>query len=297
MKRWFAFLLLLVFAACQAIPPESPEPIEPVIPIDPLPPDGFLETWHKDQPLKRFIGADLYGHIDGGAEVFLELGFDQVVVQHYSGQAGEVVVEHYIMTDAEAALGVYLLHCGKEEHVPFLKARHTASLYQVQCVHGSAYIKINNPSGSVEAGDSLPAFAEYMLQCLPDSPLPGFFDSLPMQGRIAGSERVIRGPCTLERIYLLGSGDILQLGGKITAKSASYKDETGERFSRIQVDYDSAEATQAALLNVKQHLDPYLEEISESDRHLTFKDYAAKFGKIEVEGSRLNATVGLQEAP
>lgn len=299
MKTGLAFTLLVFMAACQAVPVESPEPVFPPAEaiVEPMPPDGFMDQWQKDGPARRFTGADLYGHINGGAEVFLELGFEHVEVQRYRGTAGEVVVEQYAMTDPGAALGVYLLHCGKEERHPSIAARHTASRYQVQFVRGSAYIKVNNPEGDPDVGAVLPRFAAYMAELLPGESTERFFTALPDAGRIPGSERVIRGPYTLERIYLLGPGDILQLEGTITALAASYKDEGGQRFSRIFADYDSPQKAVAALGHLNANLDPYLEVVSADDRCLIFKDYAGKFGKIEIDGSRLNAAVLLNDLP
>ena len=46
-----------------------------------LPADGFSGMWKKNGPMKVFTSEDLYGHINGGAEAFLELGFEQLTVQ------------------------------------------------------------------------------------------------------------------------------------------------------------------------------------------------------------------------
>jgi hypothetical protein len=91
----------------------------------PLPPDGFLNTWHREASPRVFEGADLYGHINGGAEVFLELGFDRLDVVRYDADGAAVEVERYRMTDPVAALGIYLMKCGA---VPYdrsgCRARH-----------------------------------------------------------------------------------------------------------------------------------------------------------------------------
>src|SRR5512146_1704116 len=74
-----------------------------------LPADGFAGGWKKAEAPKRFTQADLYGYIDGGAELFLEYGFEQLTVQKYRNGADEFTVEAYRMTDPAAATGIYLM--------------------------------------------------------------------------------------------------------------------------------------------------------------------------------------------
>ena len=78
------------------------------VPADDLmPPDGFLGSWQSSDERRTFTTESLYDHIDGGAELFLELGFDRVEVQHYTAGEAEVAVEVYLMRDSPAALGIY----------------------------------------------------------------------------------------------------------------------------------------------------------------------------------------------
>ena len=48
-----------------------------------MPADGAVGAFAKSAPMKVFTSADLYGHINGGAEAFLEIGFEQLTVQKY----------------------------------------------------------------------------------------------------------------------------------------------------------------------------------------------------------------------
>ena len=64
-----------------------------------LPPSGFLGSWNLEGKPRLFPGSELYGHIDGGAEIFFEFGFQEATVQRYRSPAGELVVECYRMSD------------------------------------------------------------------------------------------------------------------------------------------------------------------------------------------------------
>lgn len=262
---------------------------------DPLLPERFPNRWEKQGEPKRFTSAELYGYINGGAEVFLELGFERLIVQPYIAAAGEIIVEVYRMSDAPAALGVYLLHAGREVRVPELDVRHTANLYQIQFVKGKTYVKLNNPSGSSEAGSALPEVARSVAELLPDDPGIDLFARLPAAGRISGTERVIRGPFTLERICFLGKGDLLMQKGKVTALAADYCDDKGETFSRIVVEYPDQEAATAAFNHLAERVDPGLEIVHKAPADLIFKDFSNRFGKIETRGRLIELKVHLAE--
>jgi hypothetical protein len=269
-------------------------------PADPFPPEDF-EGWKKTPENHRFQGAELYGYIDGGAEVFLELGFDHLDVRHYKkGDGAEVVVEIYFMTDETAALGAYLLHTSKEKRCDDLPSwlRHTASRFQLQLVRGAAYAKLNNPEGDAAAGEALPRFAAYLAEHLKASDSPErILAALPAEGRVEGTERILRGPFTLERVFTFGEGDILQLKGKVTALSAGYESPDGGWTTLILVEYPDEEACRAAFAHLCENLDSYMEKLEATKDRLVFKDYAGKFGEVRREGASLRATVGLSAQP
>jgi len=97
--------------------------------------------------MKVFTSEDLYGHINGGAEAFLELGFEQLTVQKYRDGANELAVEIYRMTDPTAARGIYLARCGRETPDQALRERHTASRQQVLLQRHRYYMVVYNTAG------------------------------------------------------------------------------------------------------------------------------------------------------
>lgn len=259
-----------------------------------LPPEGFLRGWHTAGPAEVFEGAGLYGHIDGGAEVFLELGFERLYVQRYLRGKGELSVEIYRMRDPAAALGVYLLKCGRETPVKELGERNTANRWQVLFRKGAFFVQLYNRSGDEETGRDLMPFARYAADRLPDVAGPDPFAGLPAEHRVPGSERVIRGPFTLARTYTLGQGDLLLLEKYgVTAAAAEYEDGKGNTFMRITAAYPDRAAAAAAFVTAKTNLDPYLEVTNESKNALVFKDYAGKGGRIVRSGKVLEILVNL----
>jgi hypothetical protein len=220
-----------------------------------LPPSGFLGTWNVEGRPRRFPGSELYGHIDGGAEIFFEFGFEEATVHKYRSPAGEVVVECYTMSDPLAALGIYLGKCGAETPDPGFPERHTAGRFQLMFVRDRYFVIVDNPAGTPTLAPVLVEFARFIASQLPESRPVTVFDALPGQGQVEGSRRLIRGPVALEAVATLGTGDILQLGGRTAAVSADYSD-AGARYTVLVAIYPDVPAAAAAFRNLTVNLDP-----------------------------------------
>jgi hypothetical protein len=267
-------------------------------PGDGLTPDGALGSWKRTGEQQVFDGATLYGHINGGAEVFLELGFDRLEVQSFVSDAGEVAVEVYHMADPAAALGIYLMKCGEESPDPSLAPRHTVGPYQLQLVHGATYLVVNTIDGDgVDARTLIDLAAELVGRMPPAAPAAGVLAPLPTEGRVAGSERIIRGPFTLEAVYTLGEGDVLQLDSAVTAVAADYTNEEHGQLTLIVAPYPDEAAAAAAFANLVENLDPYLERLEGDATHLVFEDYSDRYGHAELDGPTIRIRVNLDRRP
>jgi len=261
-----------------------------------MPPDGFSGTWKKSAPPRTYTSADLYGYINGGAELFLELGFEQLTIQKYKDGAQELGVEVYRMTDATAARAIYQSRKGKETPDPGLKARHTASRHQLQLQRGRHYVIVNNVSGGAANAPVLVAAASAVAKALPaDGAVPALA-LLPPTGLVAGSERFIRGPVTLQAVFTLGDNDILSLGGSLTAVAGDYKD-AGGTWTTIVCDYPAPAKAETALAFLAGHLDRYLKPTSKTANRLIFQDFEKKFGVASVTGKRLEVRLHLAKPP
>ena len=216
---------------------------------DLLPPEGTAGYAKAGAP-RVFKGAQLYDHIDGGGEPFLELGFETCAVQKYLKGSGELVLELYRMTDPAAALGVYLMACGAEGRSPEVPERHSLSPNQVLLVKGRHYAVATSPEERPGLQQELVAFAKALAAALPDAPPPEALGLLPAEGRVPGSLRVIRGPILLDSVVTLGPGDVLLLRGKVTAVAADVKGGSGPAETWIVAEYPSAEDALAALAHL-----------------------------------------------
>jgi hypothetical protein len=263
-----------------------------------LPGDPGLGGFRRIEALKTFRGAELYGHIDGGAEIFLELGFDTLTLAHYRRGEAEIVLEVYRMDDPAAAWGIYLAKCGKETPDPSFAERHTLGRYQLALVKGRYYVLVNNDAGTKEAASALVEFGRFVVSRIPAAEPPAALALLPKDGLVSSSVRLLRGQYGLRSAAgALGDGDFLLLGGKVTAVAADYREPGGGTRTLLIADYPSAEAAAAAYGSVREKLDPRLKVLSAEESRFVFQDPAGRYGAVGRGGVRLTVELDLATKP
>lgn len=261
-----------------------------------LPDEAAVPGWKKNGAPRVFTRADLYGYIDGGAELFFEFGFDRLTLQKYKKGTQEVAVEIYRMTDPVAAAGTYLMKRGKETPGPGFRERHTVGRHQLLFQRHRYYVTVNNLGGDAGLVPELVRFGSAVASRLPADVAPAELKRLPAAGRVAGSERLFRGPVALQALFTLGDGDILQQKERTTGVAADYKDASGAS-TRLVVHYATAAAAAQAMAFLQKNLDKYLERVSASPDRLVFRDYEKKFGVAAVKGPVLEVRLHLAKAP
>ncbi len=261
----------------------------------PLPDNGFYPGWKRSGRTRIFQASALFNHIDGGAELFLEFGFESLCVQRYAKDRAELALEMYRMTSPEAALGVYLLKCGRETPLKEIPARNTHNRYQTTVWKGCTFIQVNNPGG-----DSLQTEVAALLGAvLPSIEAAGeipLFSLLTLENLIPGTERLIRGPSGLEPIFTFGPGDILELEGSVFAVLADYR-ENGKVVTRIWIPYPSAEKAGRVFGALLKGLDPALKALVKDDSHLLFSDYNNLYGLITLQDRLIRIALHLETRP
>ena len=72
-----------------------------------MPPDGVPSGWQRNGSEQLFVGAALYRHINGGAELYHRNGFDRLAVLDYAKGSHEVRVEIYKMNEPDGSSAVF----------------------------------------------------------------------------------------------------------------------------------------------------------------------------------------------
>lgn len=262
-----------------------------------LPDDNFVPGWTTSGKTLRFVGSNLFNYINGGAELFHEFGFKELLVQGYRQKENEIVLEVYQMESPEAALGIYLTKCGQETPVEKINARNSGNKYQFTIVKESFFILVNSFAGDEKMIPIMTVLIQQTLKFIPKENSVKILDVLPEKNLVHGSELIVRGPYGLQPIYTFGDGDILQLKGERYAVVGDYKDDQSGSYKRIIIKYKNSEDALFAYKNLLTNLDPYLEVLEQWETGFIFKDYQDKFGLVNLDDNIINIKIKLKVKP
>ena len=185
-----------------------------------------IGTWKTAGPTEVYKKDGLYGYIDGGAELFLQYGFEELSVIRYVGGAGpaaekEITFEVYRMASPADAFGIFSLKReGDERTSSEIDAVHWLSASQAALAKGNFYINITGVKATEEEIEAIAAAVSKKFGAV--SVLPPELALLPSSGRIQGSERFIKGKLAAEGESLLLDREFWGFGEGTAAVSAKY---------------------------------------------------------------------------
>ena len=107
---------------------------------------GFSQVEVKRE--RTFTGAALYGFMNGGADLYYEYGFKELVSREIIYKGEEFTVDIYTMDTPLDAFGIYSIHAYKCLRADSLGKFDCLSKYQLQAVDGNNYVSIVFQSGS-----------------------------------------------------------------------------------------------------------------------------------------------------
>jgi len=262
-----------------------------------FPGDNFYPGWQRSGACATYDPSALYNVIDGGAELFLEMGFVDLQVQKYARDSSEIALETYCMENAAAALGIYLLKCSRETPLPGITDRHSGDRFQIVLLKNNYFIQINSFSGREDLLPVMTSLAKQIGAAIPAGSAVRELDILPAENQVPGTVLLLRGPYSLQAVYTLGAGDILQLAEKIFAAAAVYREASGADYTMIVAPYDDAALARAAFVNLRRNLDSYLQVLGAGADFFNFKDFQNYFGRAEIREKRIVIKVKLAQQP
>ncbi|PKL83931.1 MAG: hypothetical protein CVV24_02555 [Ignavibacteriae bacterium HGW-Ignavibacteriae-3] len=109
-----------------------------------------------------YDGTTLWGLINGGADIYLEYGFDKLLLQEIEMNDINFRCEIYKMNDGKAAFGIFSVSRYKCELSDTLTKFICITPFQVQAAVGEYYLSISNDKGDGAAGKlTLELFSRY----------------------------------------------------------------------------------------------------------------------------------------
>ncbi len=262
-----------------------------------IPQDDFAPDWKRSGKPSTFIKVDLFNHIDGGAELFIEYGFEKLVVQRYALGKSELTLEVYEMESPEAALGIYLMKCGQETPLAGIRSRNSGEKSQLMILKSKYFVYVNNFDGDARNLPAMVALENMALESIREVPAEGLFVQLPKEAQVGRSQRLIRGPVALQPFYTFGEGDIFQLQGKIFGVLADYRGEGNALYTRLIIPYPDQKQALSVYENLRANLDPYLKILTTRANGFVFLDFKQKYGVVELKGSKLDIRFNLPSVP
>lgn len=147
---------------------------------------------------RTFTETSLYGYINGGAELYLEYGFDTLVVTELVRNDRDFKVEIYRMKDTEAAFGIFSVSRFRCNGGPNLTEHFCRSAYQLQFCKGPFYVSIINDTGTAEDQETADEIATGILAAISDASFdPAIFFEGPLDDETMRGAVLVRGPLGL----------------------------------------------------------------------------------------------------
>ncbi len=156
--------------------------------------NGEIPGWTVKET--RYFGdKELYGYIDGGAEIYREYGFVRVAVQDLQNAAEEIQIEVYRMSDPQAAFGIFSIsrhNCGSPVDLPGFICD---TRYQLLVARGPFFMTFTNYSGDSTARSASVKIAGTLLARVKggDTEIPDFFRRARWK-KLLGNLVFIKGP-------------------------------------------------------------------------------------------------------
>jgi hypothetical protein len=158
-----------------------------------LPEDNVVPGWTRNADARFFGPENLFEHIDGAAEGYLNYGFRRVVTAKYtSPKKSEAVIDIYWMKDARNAFGIYASELNPEAEFRPVGAEGYLGRTALNFWAGPYYVKMRISREGEEARLAMTRLAERCSQRLgnPGAP-PAELASFPRENQVAHSVRFL----------------------------------------------------------------------------------------------------------
>lgn len=144
---------------------------------------------------RTFTETSLYGYINGGAELYLEYGFDTLLVTELVIEGSDIKAEVYRMKDPEAAFGIFSVSRFRCNGGAKLTEHLCRSAYQLQFCKGPYYVSIINDTGSDDDQKRSSDLARLMIENIVEPSFdPGSFYNDALDDDTMRGAVLVRGP-------------------------------------------------------------------------------------------------------
>jgi len=188
--------------------PSSTQDLQKYIPLT-----GEVGEWQRDDSPQGYRGDALYEYINGGAEIYHDYGFKQVIVQDFKNKRGKAIsLEIFEMEDVESAFGMYTFKISAEDRKLALGSDARLSDYYLNFWKGNLLVTITGFNENEETISGLQELARAVdAKIKRTGERPRLVSVLPEEGLLPTSIKYFQGNLGLYNSYPFFTKDVFHL--------------------------------------------------------------------------------------
>jgi hypothetical protein len=185
-----------------------------------LPQAADLTGWSPQGSPQRYRGEDLFLYIDGGAEIYHEYGFKQVIARDYRDRKDRTItLEIYEMSSPESAFGMFTFKSSGRGSSESLGQDARLEDYYLNFWEGPCLVTIVGLDDSTESREGIlqiarAAEAKMRLR----GARPFLAETLPPEWKTSSRVVYLKGVLALNNIYPFFPGDVFRFREGIAAE-------------------------------------------------------------------------------
>ena len=237
-----------------------------------LPSEVEFENWQPSGSPENYEGDDLFFLINGGADIYYEYGFKEVIAEHYmDDENNSIRVEIYKMKDPGAAYGIYSVSESPDAEAFKIGYHGEMSDYHIRFWKDNYYILVSAMDSGEEIEDGMKKIASFIDGKIPQKgEKPEIVNHLPEENFI--SAKYVRGNLGMNNVYSFTFQDIF---GYNEAIAGDYS-----HFKLFIMAYDSKE-------NSSENLEKAGESMKDLDKFSGYEPHERGFSFTDNEGNNL----------
>jgi hypothetical protein len=255
-----------------------------------LPINKEVSPWQKSESALVYKGKKLYEYINGGAEIYYEYGFIQVITQRYINEDESLNVDIYEMNNPKAAFGIYSIQRDPKMTALNFGDDGTKFDYHVTFWQDRYCVTITGYKSNAITKKALIQLVEVISKKIKKTANePDLLDYLPKEYILPRSTGYLAGLLGLNTQFYLGQRNILGLNGEsVEGVFAVYKNKNNQAHLLLIQYTDSKEAKIKANL-VENIFSKKYDNYRRVDYNL-FKDSKNRYYAVMVKNNLLYIT-------
>ncbi len=204
-----------------------------------------ITGWEKTENDSYYNEESLFNYINGGAELYISYGFNNVISRRYSRNGNsQIAVEIFDMGNSINAYGVFT-HVREEMDESYGQG---SQLYEDAILFWKYryYVSVVSLDGSEDAQLTIKNIAEYIDDSISETgELPGVLRVIPERGLVDESVLYFHHPAWINSLYYISDENILNIDNQTGCILARYGDKK-DRSYLLAIRYSTIEDAKRA---------------------------------------------------